>query len=213
MIDIHEIQFKHPFCMTVAGPSQCGKTHFVSELLKCYNNLFTPAPSKLIYCYSEWQDQFETIRVNVPIAVFHQGLPDYIGDIEDAVIVIDDLMSECIDDKDILHLFTRGSHHRNISVIFMIQNVFPQGKYARSISLNSHYLVLFNNPRDKSQIKYLSRQLYPNDSKFFNEVFEEAVTSQNYGSLIVDLKPNTSNALRLRSFDFVNNIIYVYIKK
>ena len=42
-----------------------------------------------------------------------------------------------------------GSHHRNLSVIYTVQNLFHQGKGNRSKSLNSHYLVLYKNPRDK----------------------------------------------------------------
>ena len=68
------------------------------------------------------------------------------------LIVIDDQMIEAGKDNRIVNLFTKGSHHRNLSVICIVQNLFHQGKGNRSISLNSHYLVLFKNPRDKLQI-------------------------------------------------------------
>ena len=69
------------------------------------------------------------------------------------LIVFDDQMIDASKDKRILNLFTRGSHHRNLSVIYIVQNLFHQGRGSRSISLNSHYLVLFKNTRDKLQIK------------------------------------------------------------
>ena len=69
------------------------------------------------------------------------------------LIVFDDQMI----DQRIVNLFTRGSHHRNLSVIYIVQNVFHQGKGSRSISLNSHYLVLFKNPRDKLQVLTLAK--------------------------------------------------------
>ena len=59
------------------------------------------------------------------------------------LIVFDDQMIDASKDKRIVNLFTRGSHHRNLSVIYIVQNLFHQGKGSRSISLNSHYLVLF----------------------------------------------------------------------
>ena len=37
-----------------------------------------------------------------------------------------------------LNLFTRSSHRCNLSVIYIVQNLFHQGKVSRSISLNSH---------------------------------------------------------------------------
>ena len=64
-------------------------------------------------------------------------------------IVFDDKMIDASKDKRIVNFFNRGSHNRNLSVIYIVQNLFHQGKGSRSISLNSHYLVLFKNPRDK----------------------------------------------------------------
>ena len=121
-------------------------------------------------------------------------------------------MSQVVDDKNVLNLFTVGSHHRNISVIFLTQNIYEKGKYARSISLNSHYLILFKNRRDQAQINHLARQVYPGESNFFQEVFNEA-TNEKYGFLIVDLKQRSNNLLRLRTIDFLNGIIYVFVKK
>ena len=51
------------------------------------------------------------------------------------LIVFDDQMIAASKDKLIENLFTRGSHHRNLSVIYIVQNLFHQGKGSRSISL------------------------------------------------------------------------------
>ena len=75
--------------------------------------------------------------------------------------VFDDQMIDASKDKGIMNLFTRGSHHRNLSVIYIVQNLFHQGKGSRNISLNSDYLKLFKNPRDKLQILTLVKQMYP----------------------------------------------------
>ena len=120
-------------------------------------------------------------------------------------------MSECIDNKNILQLFTVGSHHKNISVIFLTQNIFCKGKHSRSINLNSHYLILFRNPRDASQINHLGRQLYPKNTKYFEEAFNDAISTP-YGYLIVDLKQDTPEDLRLRSV-IARSKVFVYLKK
>jgi hypothetical protein len=41
-------------------------------------------------------------------------------------------------------------HHRNISVMYIVQNLFHRGKHHRTIGLNAHYMVVFKNPRDVS---------------------------------------------------------------
>ncbi|CAH3183243.1 unnamed protein product [Porites lobata] len=44
------------------------------------------------------------------------------------LIVFDDQVIDASKDKRIVNLFTRGSHHRNLSVIYIVQNLFHQGK-------------------------------------------------------------------------------------
>lgn len=211
IINNNQLMFKHPFNMTVAGPSQSGKTRWVTDVLINIENMIYPQPERILYCYSTWQQLFDELKTKVTSIEFFKGLTD-LDNLENSLVIIDDLMTDCVDNKDIVHLFTVGSHHRNNSVIFLTQNVFEQGKYARSISLNSHYMVVFNNLRDKCQINCLARQLYPGDTKYFNEAFQDVI-SQPYGHLIIDLMPNSINDLRLRSFNFKNNQTFCYVKK
>ena len=65
--------------------------------------------------------------------VFRQGLPDVTDfDGSDPVLlIIDDLMDETV-----ANIFTRGSHHRNVSVILLVQNLFLKNKHVRTISLD-----------------------------------------------------------------------------
>ena len=91
------------------------------------------------------------------------------------LIFFDDQMIEAGKDDRIVKLFTKGSHHRNLSVIYIVQNLFHQGKGNRSISLNSHYLVLFKNPSDKLQVLTLAKQMYPGHTDFFLKQYQEAV--------------------------------------
>ena len=46
-------------------------------------------------------------------------------------------------DHRIVTLFIRGSHHRNPSVIYIVENLFQMGKGSRSINLSSRYFVLY----------------------------------------------------------------------
>ena len=87
--------------------------------------------------------------------------PDYLDVSQRNVIVLDNLMAQSGKDKRIGDLFTKGSHHRNLPVIYIVQNVFHQGKEMRNISLNAHYIALFKSPRDRQQISILARQVNP----------------------------------------------------
>ena len=51
-------------------------------------------------------------------------------------MVIDDQINNAAGDERIVNLFTGGSDHRNLSVIYIVQDLFHQGKGSRSISRN-----------------------------------------------------------------------------
>ena len=182
----------HPFNMVVAGPSQSGKTWWVMRLLS-NPQMIEPRIEKIIYHYSEWQPTYEKMN-NVE---FVKGLP---GDLPDGkqrtLLILDDLMTESSNNPEITLLFTRGTHHRNCSVVLIAQNFFEKG--LRTITLNSHYLVLMKNRRAISQIRALSSQLYEKKSKFLVEAFEDASLA-SHGYLFIDLKQNTEENLRVRS--------------
>jgi hypothetical protein len=56
--------------------------------------------------------------------------------------------------------------------------------------LNAHYLLLFKNPRDSTQIDTLSRQIHPGKYKILIECFQDAMRKP-YGHLVIDLKTDT----------------------
>ena len=114
------------------------------------------------------------------------------------ILVFDDLMTEAKCDQRIAYLFTKGSHHRNIPVVYLTQNLFPQGKACRDIILNTQYMVLFNNPIDRKKVATLARRIYPSTSTVFMKRFEQ-VTSYPYGHLVIDLKSDTPEKDRLHT--------------
>ena len=187
-----DVRLKSPFTCVVAGPTGCGKTVFVRKLLA--SDLIFPRPRKVIWCYSDCQSAYEEVN-----AKFVEGLTEEDCDL----IIIDDLMDEF---KKVVELFIKKSHHRNTSVLFVVQNIFLKG--LRTISLNAHYLVLFKNPRDSSQITYLGRQM--GSSKAVTAAYKDA-TSKPYGYLFVDMKQDTPETTRLRTGLFEQ--MYVYVPK
>ena len=118
-------------------------------------------------------------------------------------------MDEGADSKDFSQLFTRGTHD-NMSVIFLSQNLFHPKQ--RNISLNSDYMIIFKNVRDKSQFTNLAKQFMPNDVKFLKWAFEDA-TRVPHSYLFLDMKPDTDEKLRIRSNILSNQLPkFVYIR-
>lgn len=164
---------------------------------------------RIIFYFTEWQPSYSQLGGYIE---FHEGLPknsDYESDPCPKLLILDDLMHES-NSKSIISLFTKGCHHRNLSVIFISQNIFHKG--LREISLNSSYIVFFKNPRDSSSIRYLARQIYPEKSKYVIESYVDA-TSKPYGYLLIDLKQSTPSEYRLRTDIFPDQFQIFYLPK
>ena len=202
------LPMKHPFTATLVGPTGCGKTMFIFRLIEHAREMIVPTPARILYCYGEYQPIFAKYSA----VEFNEGLPDasQFDGRQAVLVIIDDLMNET--NESVSAIFTKISHHRNVSVVYITQNMFPKNKHARTISLNSHYMVLFKNPRDADQFAVLARQMYPSGSKFAIDAFRDA-TRVPYGYLLIDLKPETDEKHRLRSNIFPGEMTSVYIKK
>ena len=178
---------QHPFTCIVAGCTQSGKTVWVKSLLENAQKTISPPPQRIIWCYGQWQPSYFDMMRTMPGIEFNQ---DYLDISQRNLIVLDDLMAQG-KDKRIADLFTKGSHHRNLSIIYIVQNVFHQGKEMRNI-------VLFKSPRDKQQISMLARQVNPGKVQELMRSYEDA-TRRPHGYLMLDLKPTTDDQQRLKT--------------
>ena len=116
------------------------------KVLENINTMFVVPVEKVYYFYGAWHDSFDNkVIKNLE---FIQGLPDearikQIADFKHNLIIIDDLQMTALNRPYIANLFSRDSHHRNLSVFFILQNLYHSGKYSRDITLNAHYFILF----------------------------------------------------------------------
>ena len=186
------------FSMMVVGPSQCGKTHFVQQLLtKNCIDFPEKKPFRVYWFYNQWQPSYEAIQRALKKKVrFAQGLPELSDDLQEIrvennnILVLDDLMSQATDSPVVSKLFTQG-RHRNASVILLLQNMFPKGKYNTDISRNATYKVLFRSPGDRKQIDIMAEQTFAKDRPHFMKAYAKE-TETPYGYIVVDNHPRTT---------------------
>ena len=199
-----DLRLQHPFTCIVSGMTGSGKSYFVRQLLTHLKDMVKPFPQRLIWLYGQDQELYQKLRREIPSIEFNHGIPpdlnteDFFDTSIPNLLVIDDLMTDCKNDERLTKLFTIGSHHKNLSIVFIVQNLFLKGREMRNISLNTHYFCIFKNPRDNLQFSVLARQMFPTKSKFVVEAYEDA-TSRPYGYLFLDLKPNTLECYRVRT--------------
>lgn len=180
-IELPDYIFPAPSTISVCGPSGSGKTTLLMDILRYRQHLFSQPVAGVIYCYSEMQEAFKN-PPGGPVK-FHYGLPNqeellaYIQGFNGAffLLIVDDMMSELAENKVFQDISTKLSHHKNFSYIAITQNIFNQGKSARTQSLNSHFYLLTRTCRDLKQISILGGQLFPGQGAKFLEIYRDAV--------------------------------------
>ena len=169
---------------------------------------FFPGNKKMVYVYGIWQEAFKNIE-NVEFVRGVDGLSGMdFNSKQPSLLVIDDLMEELSSNKEQSILFTREMHHKSITVFFLVQNLYKQGKSMRDVALNCQVLILFKSPRDIEQLRVLGRQLGIKD---LNKAYEESI-KQRYGYLLINLQPSIPDALRLQ-INFFDQHRKIFLKK
>lgn len=199
------IPFVCPTTFYLSGSTGSGKTWFLAQLLKYQDEMFVPhPPARIVYCYGVWQSLYEKMEADIKNIEFHRGLPtreeikDLTSDKKHHMIILDDLMNQAQESAVISDAFTLNSHHLNVSICMISQVLFHRGKYARTLSLNSHYMIIFRNIRDKFAIVDLAKRMYPSQSHQVKEIFNDA-TKSPYSYLLLDLSPHSDDRYRLRA--------------
>jgi hypothetical protein len=182
-------------------------------ILRHLEELFKPVPTKIIYCYGEYQKEFDEFLPNVEMVEgFPNNLHVFTDGHDNSLIVLDDLMAQCSNDQRVSYLFRRGSHHRGISVLYLTQNIFPSGKLSRTISLNSHYMLIFRNPRESLGITTLAKQMFPKHTDYLLEAFRDA-TSKPCGYWLIDCHQLTPESISLRTNILPGEQQFAYVKR
>lgn len=207
------LQLEAPFTLIISGPSSSGKSTLAIYLINNVDYMVDKKIEKIIWCYAE-ESAADSVKksLNKNLDVqFIKGLPESFENNEQTNIlyVIDDLMMESYN-KQICSLFTRGSHHNNLSVILIIQNLFHGGKYCRDISLNAKYLLVMKSPRDSYQFRYLAQQIFPEGADSLYRIYKAVTDEKPHSYLFIDFSQKSHSLLRFRTDIFNRNYSTVY---
>ena len=198
-----------PLSMSLYASRGGGKTHFTLQLIKNQIRLIDKPFTKIVWILKHDQQAVfdELFNGEYEIEILRH-IPNFStwGYQPNTLVVLDDFMTQASNNEEVANLFTTG-RHLGISVIYMAQNMFTKGKFSRDISLNCDYASIFKNVRDQSQIKYLSRQMFPKNPNYLEWAYKVA-TDQPYGHLFIDFRTNTNDDFRLRRDLFGEYPIY-----
>ena len=199
---VFDARLKCPFSLIVAGPSGSGKSTFIANLLLHQARLIDKHFDYILWFYGEVPPEPSLVQSLGNVRAI-QGLPDsfdnYIQESQNGLALFEDLMSECSKNEQITDFFARKSHHRNISVIFVTQNFYHQGKERKNFARNAKYLCIFDSPLDKSIPYSLAQKLMPRNQKTFLEIYNHAIDRVHYGYLFIDGDPTSPKNAKFRT--------------
>ena len=146
---MYDIRLKENFKLFISGPSRCGKTFFVADLLQNLHTITKNTPSFIIYIYKTWQCKFDEMKNLVNI--FIEDEENVVEKIKEyatgkSILVVFDDMINSKSLSNLAALFTVDGRHMNMSLMFLTQRMFVNDEYFRQISQNCDYFVVFKNP-------------------------------------------------------------------
>ena len=176
--------------MILAGPSSCGKSTFVKNLVMSRDVLFNKQSLNVYIVCSNVQNIYEDMVKNKNVKQIFYKMPSKNEILQIAkigsktggtILILDDLLTEIAKNNMLIQeIFTEMAHHQKLSVVLCVQNLFYQKGIFRTLSLNSGYLVPFKNPRGMKKIDTIAYRSYAMNPKLVIKAYKDA-TYRPYG--------------------------------
>lgn len=203
---LYDTYFRYPSTCLVTGPSGSGKTNLIAKILQNKESIFENGKCKnIIFFYKEWQQIYDVLENQQLVNrwINHSPTVNEIKEFsepfrndEGTICIIDDFMDNL--NKNIADVFTKISHHYNVTVFLLLQNIFPEDRNFRTLSYNTKYMIIHKNPRISSQLNHLARQILPRNSEYIIQAYQY-VTEPPYSYILLDLHQECPSEIRLRS--------------
>jgi len=125
-----DMRLRTPFGGIICGGTMSGKTHYVARLIKNRSQVFDQKFDRIIYVYDEWQNLYEDLVKSVPEIPFTKNITqvfedeDFFDSDEKTLLILDDVANSLADNALASKLFTQKIHHRNVSILFPLNNLY-----------------------------------------------------------------------------------------
>lgn len=207
-----DFRIKSPCSILLAGASKSGKTSLAFKMIQNRDSLFTNPENqgKIYVFYTEFQPLFNTFSHIVDEFIEGACSMEWLRENSDPngktiTVILDDLALNKSAMAQASSIFAIGSHHLNANVLFLTQNLFSKDRHARDLSLNASYIIVFRNPRDKSQVSHFAKQFFPSNPRVITQIFEIATTDP-YSYLMFDMNQMTNEKYRMLSHLFSEDL-------
>ena len=215
--EITDSKLVKPFRLIIGGGSGTGKTTLLKQLVN--ENHFETPFDKIVYCYPDYLDDSPCYFDQ--IVEYRPGLGDlsYFSSLpKNSLIIFDDMMHECGNSNKIMQLFSVIARKKNLSVIFVVQNIFDRGKQMRNIRINATGFILFNFYSANDITHRLVRDI--GLKNILTKRLLDSIFDKKFSYIYVDLHPerhSSFESVKTNIFDtyfsILNKMEYIAIPK
>ena len=182
----------------IYGPTECGKSTFIYNLLKYRDSVFSEKFDRVIYCIPEHTEDsraayIASLREICEHISIEEGLPDlhshFFKNSESKLLILDDLSTALLRDPDYVQLMTVGSHHYNLSAIYTSQNYYQKSCDGRTFQRQLTMKVVFEDRSDSTVLTNISRQTFRSNSYLHRcfEILKEEYPEDNRPYLFIGM--------------------------
>lgn len=189
-----------------------GKSTLCKKIVQNKDRLFTKPPSLIIWVYNEENSVDEELRERSDI-IFTKELSDiytYLDGETTILVILDDRTTNLLqNNKEVIKLFVQTVHHFKLIFVLVIHAIFI--KDLRLANLQTNYLLITKNIRDKSSILALSYQISPLAPKLIYSAYEYTIRDKKFADFCICLHPNDHEKTRFRSSVFFWENITIFL--
>jgi hypothetical protein len=203
--------FVHPFTAIVMGGTSSGKTQWLVRLIENNEEMIHPPIKHILYCYGEINNTLLELKSRMENVELFHGVPTQEilqGKPHPLLLIFDDLYLD-IADEFLNVLYTRGSHHWDISVILVTQTMF--GRNLKTARNNSHHLILLKNLAGQLEVRTVGQQLFPGKLPYFLDSYRMAIDEKPFSYIVINLAPTTPPEHRLTSKIFPGEHMEIFL--
>ena len=211
--------FNHPTQIIITGPTKAGKTTLAIQILS-NRDVMLPGLQEIYWFYT-MESSTTKAREHLPGVNFVQGFPtlEKLESLDTTIpklIVLDD-MQEMTDKKatfeDLKKLFTAVSHHCNISLIFIVQDIYVNKNMTRLANQAENLLAMCNGAACY-QIPKLGNKLFGSGHEhFIRWAISDVKANSSHGYLLLSTGAEVLDCYKVRSKILPQDYNTFYIKK
>ena len=217
----HPTVFSHPTQIIITGPTKAGKTTLTTQILSNRDVMFPDPPLQEIYWFYSMEPSVSQARKDLPGVNFIQGQPTFekLNSLDKRIpklVVLDDMM-DMTDKKgtfeELKKVFTALSHHGNMSLMFLVQDLYVNKNMTRLANQAENVLAMCNGAATYQLGKLANKLFGPGHEPFIRWAVSDVKSHSKYGYLLLSTAAGLPECYKVRSRILPGDQNAFYIKR